>query len=75
MAYNNVECKCAPYLEELVQEFADVFANDLPERKATRYTIQHYIDLEPGYTPPVRGLYRISPSELQELKTILDDLL
>ena len=75
VAYNNVECKCAPYLEELVQEFADVFANDLPERKATGCTIQHHIDLEPGYTPPVRGLYRMSQSELQELKTILDDLL
>ena len=30
----NVDCNCAPHLKELVQEFADVFANDLPERRA-----------------------------------------
>ena len=75
VVYNDVECKCVPYLEELVREFADMFANDLPERKATGCTIQHHIDLEPGYTPPIRGLYQMSQSELQELKTILDDLL
>ena len=40
---NNVECSCAPYLEELIQEFADVFANDLPERRAMGCKVEHQI--------------------------------
>ena len=74
LACNKVECNCVPYLAELIEEFADVFANDLPKRRATGCHIEHHIDLEPGHIPPVRGLYRMSQSELQELKTTLEDL-
>ena len=75
VACSNMECNCAPYLRELTQEFADVFANDLPGKQAVRCKVEHRIDLQPGYTPPVKGLYRMSQTKLQELKTILDDLL
>jgi hypothetical protein len=33
------------------------------------------IETEPGATPVNRPIYRLSPSELEELRTTLDDLL
>ena len=71
----NLEVTSTPAFENLLQEFADVFANDLPVRKAIGSEVEHQIILEPRHTPPVRGLYRMSPAELKELKTLLDDLL
>ena len=70
-----IDFDSAPRYINVLQEFADVFANDLPNRTALGSTVEHEIELEPGKAPPVRGLYRMSPSELQELKTLLNDLL
>ena len=65
----------APQYLKLLQEFADVFANELPNRAALGTMVEHEIELEPGKAPPVRGLYRMSPTELKELKTLLNELL
>ena len=71
----NTEFVSTPPYVKVLNEFADVFANDLPNRMALGTTVEHEIELEPGKAPPVRGLYRMSPSELQELKSLLSELL
>ena len=37
--------------------------------------VDHHIDLEPGSLPPYKGVYRMSPLELQRLRKQLDELL
>ena len=73
--YRAADFDAAPRYTSMLQEFADVFANDLPNRAALGSKVEHEIELEPGKAPPVRGLYRMSPPELQELKTLLNELL
>ena len=65
----------APRYLSILHEFADVFANDLPERMASGSSVEHEIEREPGAAPPMLGLYRMSSSELQELKSLINDLL
>jgi len=50
------------------KEFCNI--NDVLERD-----VQHEINLEPGQAPPCKGVYRLSPPMLDELRTQLDGLL
>ena len=58
----------------IVQDFLDVFLKDLlglpPERE-----IDFVIDLVPGTTPISKTPYKMTPVELKELKTQLQELL
>jgi hypothetical protein len=58
----------------VVREFLDVFPEELlglsPERD-----VEFSIELKPGTTPVSRRSYRMTPNELAELKTQLQDLL
>lgn len=63
-------------LDELLQEFSDVFPEELPPGiPPDREGHVHHIDLEAGSTPPSRPTYRLSFEELAELKKQLGDLL
>jgi hypothetical protein len=59
---------------QVVQEFQDLFPEDLlgmpPER-----AIEYKIELQPGTTPIAKAPYKMSPLELIELKTQLQNLL
>jgi hypothetical protein len=55
----------------VVQEFLDVFSDDLPGMPPERATEI----LQPGTTPVAKAPYKISPVELAELKIQLQDLL
>ncbi|GKA59674.1 putative reverse transcriptase domain-containing protein [Tanacetum coccineum] len=59
-------------LEEvpIVQEFLEVFLEDLPRLLPTRQ-VEFQIDLVPGAAPVARALYRLAPAKLQELSTQL----
>ncbi len=61
--------------EPLLAEYADVFPDELPEGLPPRREVDHRIELEPNSTPPSRPTYRLSPSELDELKKQLAQLL
>ena len=64
-------------LESLLDEFKDVVSKDpnfTPPYPPQR-NVDHEIKLEPGAVPPNRGLYRMPPDELKELKRQLDQLL
>ena len=58
----------------MVQEFPDVFPEDLPGVPPV-CEIDFSIDLEPGTKPISIPPYRMAPAELKELKDQIQDLL
>ncbi|KAJ4722993.1 Retrotransposon protein, putative, Ty3-gypsy subclass [Melia azedarach] len=59
----------------VLDEFADLMPPELPKELPPRRAIDHHIELEPGARPPAQVPYRMSPSELVELRRQLDELL
>ena len=68
---------------ELLQQFLDVLEScksALPDPDVNlglppERHIQHRILLKPGAQPPKQGIYRLSPSQLQELKRQIQEML
>ncbi|KAI3751218.1 hypothetical protein L2E82_22266 [Cichorium intybus] len=58
----------------VVQEFPDVFPEDLPGIPLERQ-VEFRIDLVPGAAPIAKAPYRLAPPEMQELSTQLQELL
>ncbi|GJT56710.1 putative reverse transcriptase domain-containing protein [Tanacetum coccineum] len=56
-----------------VQDFPDVFPEDLPGLPLTRQ-VEFQIDLIPGAAPVARAPYRLVPSEMKELSEELKEL-
>ena len=52
----------------VVEEFPDVFVDDLPGLPPVR-EMEFVIDLEPRAAPIHKASYRMAPAELKELKT------
>ncbi|GJR95557.1 putative reverse transcriptase domain-containing protein [Tanacetum coccineum] len=57
----------------VVQEFPEVFPEDLPGIPPTRQ-VEFRIDLVPGATPVARALYRLALSKMKELAEQLQEL-
>ena len=62
-------------MSKLLQEYKDVFPDDLPSGLPPARAIEHHIDLIPGAEPTFRAPFRLSFNELQEMKKQLDELL
>ena len=61
--------------ERLVEEYRDVFPDELPRGLPPTRAVDHRIELTDA-TPPIhRGLYRMSPAELDELNKQINELL
>ena len=58
----------------LVKEFPEVFPDEIPDVPPER-EVEFAIDLVPGTKPVSMAPYRMSASELAELKKQLEDLL
>ncbi|GJU00344.1 putative reverse transcriptase domain-containing protein [Tanacetum coccineum] len=57
----------------IVQNFPEVFLEDLPGLPPTRQ-VEFQIDLIPGVAPVARAPYRLAPSEMKELSDQLKEL-
>ncbi|GJR68210.1 putative reverse transcriptase domain-containing protein [Tanacetum coccineum] len=57
----------------IVQDFPDVFPEDLPGLPPTRQ-VEFQIDLIPGVAPVARAPYRLAPSEMKELSEQIKEL-
>jgi transposase InsO family protein len=67
---------CADWCRSVISEFNDVFDDPKgvpPERPDC--PVVHEIPVIPGSVPPARAAYKLSPSELEELKRHVDGLL
>ena len=64
-----------PRVKTLLEEFADVFPDDLPKGLPPQRSHDFKIELQPNAAPIKKGLYRLSAKETEELKKQLHDLL
>jgi hypothetical protein len=60
--------------ESLLSEFTDVFPSQLPSHLPPRRDVDHRIELTQSTPPTLRSVYRMSSTELDELKKQLDEL-
>ena len=70
----DVDPDAARVMHALLERYADVFPADLPAALPPQREVDHRIELLPGSSPPSRPTYRLSPSELDELRKQLADL-
>lgn len=64
-----------PEVDKLLQEYDDIFPEKLPAGLPPTRNVDHKIEVEPGQEPPCRTPYRLSQTEMDELKKQLDQLL
>ena len=64
-----------PSVVSLLQEFEDMFPNDVPSGLPPIRGIEHQIDFVPGATIPNRPTYRSNPEETKELQRQVEELL
>ncbi|GJP73723.1 hypothetical protein CLOP_g4413, partial [Closterium sp. NIES-67] len=62
-------------IKELLKEFQDILPDDLPNELPPYRTHQHEIVEEPGSKPTFRAPYRLSPTELTDMKKQIEYLL
>ena len=62
-------------MKSMLQEFKDVFPEELPDHLLSMRDIQHAIDFVPGATLPNLPHYRMSPAEHAELQRQVEELL
>ena len=61
-------------VQQLLNEFEDIFPKELPAGLPPQRQLDHRIDLVPGAEPPHRSPYHLSPKGLDELKSQLREL-
>ncbi|XP_071924899.1 uncharacterized protein [Coffea arabica] len=59
----------------LLQEYDDVFPNEIPSGLSPIRGIEHQIDLVPGASLPNKPAYKMRPDETKELQCQIDELL
>lgn len=72
---NNPQQSFNSTAKKLLEEFADVFPETLPNELPPQRSIDYTIELVPGEEPPSKPIYRLSYKEMTELKSQLANLL
>ena len=62
-------------LNQLLEEFRDLFLEQLPKGRPPKREVEFEIKTEEGAVPPNKPPYRLSPKEHEELQAQIDDLL
>ena len=62
-------------LQHLLQEYADLFPEQLPKGRPPKRSVEFEINTEEGVKPPSKPPYRLSPKEYEELQAQIDELL
>ncbi|GJP84359.1 hypothetical protein CLOP_g14420 [Closterium sp. NIES-67] len=62
-------------IKEILKEFQDILLDDLPDELPLYRMHQHEIVEEPGSKPTFRAPYRLSPTELADMKKQIEYLL
>ncbi|KAE9592380.1 putative nucleotidyltransferase, Ribonuclease H [Lupinus albus] len=63
------------FVENLLQEFGDVFPREVPHGLPPIRGIEHQIDLIPGASLPNRPAYRCNPTETKEIQNQIEELM
>eukprot|EP00257_Ricinus_communis_P023189 XP_015583107.1 uncharacterized protein LOC107262331 [Ricinus communis] len=63
-------CDNSSSLNELLEEYKDVFSDNLPKGLPPLRGIEHAIDLIPGASLPNKAAYRCNPKESEELQRL-----
>ena len=64
-----------PEIQQILEEYHDVFPDELPKELPPKRSVDHRIELLPGNAPPSRSTYHMSYEELDQLKRQLEDYL
>uniref|UniRef100_A0A2N9F6W3 Uncharacterized protein n=1 Tax=Fagus sylvatica TaxID=28930 RepID=A0A2N9F6W3_FAGSY len=72
---DDVEYPVEGVVVSLLQEYEDVFPNDVPSGLPPIRGIEHQIDFVPGATIPNRPTYRSNPEETKELQRQVEELM
>ncbi|XP_075657419.1 uncharacterized protein LOC142627439 [Castanea sativa] len=72
---NELDKSLPSVVVSLLQEYEDVFPNDVPSGLPPIRGIEHQIDFVPGATIPNRPAYRSNPEETKELQRQVEELL
>ncbi|CAI7782228.1 unnamed protein product [Closterium sp. NIES-53] len=64
-----------PAVKKILEEFQDILPDDLPDQLPPYRTHQHEIVEEPRSKPTFRAPYRLSPTELADMKKQIEYLL
>ncbi len=65
----------AELTKETTEEFEDIFPDELPNELPPKRAVDHQITLIPGSKPTARRYYKMSASEMEELRRVIDELL
>ena len=62
-------------LGHMIQQYRDIFPEQLPKGIPPKRVVEHSIKIEPGSKPSYRPPYRLGPTEQDELEEQIKDLL
>ena len=72
---NQLDTYLSSSIVSLLQEFEDVFPEEIPKGLPPIRGIEHQIDFVPGATIPNRPAYRSNPEETKELQKQVSELM
>lgn len=62
-------------IQEMLEEYRDIVVDDLPSELPSMRSINHHIDLIPGASLPNKVTYHMTPTENEEIRKQVQELL